>query len=487
MIDVPVLETRSRIAGTWRQTSQHLGTLHDPNTGELRSSQLGASLTDVEDALAAAHEAFQSGSLERIALEVRLLILEEWATRLETKAEEIALQDAMSTGNPIRTTRVLARSLGERVRSIARQAEDLGEGRDLDPTWRVRLLNRPLGPTLVLAPWNAPTFVAVSKLAAAFAAGSPVLLKPSEWTPGGAQIAFESLTELLDAYGMPRGSAQLIHGAGHVGAALASDPRVKVITFTGGLAAGRAVARAAAETLAVTQLELGSNNPAIVLDDADVRRTAEAIVAGATRLNGQWCEAPGKIFVPRALHDELLDALLAAADALRIRSCFEEGCDLGPLAYELHRERLLAQIAAHEKAGGTIHRAGSLPDLDGWFFRPTLVSGLAADAATAELFGPALTLHAYSTIEDATSAANLQGGGLDAFVFATDIDRALDVGGSIRAGEVRINGTHMADLADGSEQTFWDASGVGGHGPAQGVAFYQGRRVVGIDNPALPI
>ncbi len=487
MIEVPVLRTRSYIAGAWRELHDRIGVLRDPNTGEERTAQLSASPSDVEAALAAAQRAFESGILESAGSRERASMLQAWADRLDAHAERIALQDAISTGNPVGTARVLAASLGDRVRSIARQAIEVGEGRSLDERLRVRVLNRPLGPTLVLAPWNAPTFVAVSKLAAALGAGSPVLLKPSEWTPGGAQLAFEQLLEEFEARSLPPGGAQLVHGAARVGAALAADPRVKVITFTGGLAAGRAVARAAAETLAVTQLELGSNNPAIVLPDADPASAARSLVAGVTRLNGQWCEAPGKVLVPDRLHDALLDALIAEAEELRIAACLDEDCELGPLAYGGHRDRLREQVAAYEAAGATAHRAGRLPELGGWFFQPTFIAGLPAEAATEELFGPALTLHRVSSTDEALAAANRSGGGLDGFVFGRDEEAAVRVGERIRAGEVRINGTHMADLADGSEQTFWDASGVGGHGPAQGVAFYQGRRVVGVDSPELPI
>lgn len=487
MITAPVIDVRSNVAGSWRRPTDKIGILCDPNTGDERAPQLSAPLSDVEDALAAAHDVFSSDAFEGIGLEARLVLLRDWSARLDLIVEDIAVQDAISTGNPLRTTRILASSLGDRVRSLVQQAEELGDGKLLNDHWRVRLLNRPLGPTLVLAPWNAPTFVAVSKVAAALAAGSPVLLKPSEWTPGGAQLAFEQLYAAIEDHEIPAGVAQLVHGGATVGAALASDPRVKVITFTGGLAAGRAVARASAETLAVTQLELGSNNPAIILPDADVGRTARLLVSGATRLNGQWCEAPGKVLVHDKLHDDLLEAMLAEADRLRIDHCFNDACDLGPLAYRAHRDRLNTQIAQYGELGAVTHQAGLSPDLGGWFFQPTIVTGLAAAAALDEMFGPAVTLHRVSSVEESLAAANHGGGGLDAFVFGTDEDEALRVGAKIRAGEVRINGTHMADLADGSEQTFWDAAGVGGHGPAQGVAFYQGRRVVGVDDPDLPI
>ncbi|GAA1468948.1 phenylacetaldehyde dehydrogenase [Microbacterium thalassium] len=488
MHTIPVVASRLFVDGAWRTPAERLGVLHDPNTGLERVEQLGATPHDVEDALRAADRLHASQTLDRMPAASRAAVLESWADALDLRAEDIAVQDAISNGNPITTTRVLASFLGDRVRSAARQATQIGDGLVLPADGRtVRLLNRALGPTLVLAPWNAPTFVAVSKLSTTIGSGSPVILKPSEWTPGGAQIAFELLQAALDQHGFPAATAQLVHGAAAVGSALAGDARVRAISFTGGLAAGRAVARAAAETLAVVQLELGSNNPAIVLADADVERTAEMLVAGVTRLNGQWCEAPGKVLVPPALHDPLVDALSARAGELQIDHSFEAGTQLGPLAYRAHRDRLEAQLAAYAEAGATVRRVGMAPDLDGWFFRPALVTGLGAADAPDELFGPALTIHAVESVDEAVQAANLPGGGLDGFVFGEDEEAALEVGARIRAGEVRVNGTYMADLADGSEQTFWGTAGVGGHDPAHGVAFSQGRRVVGVDAANLPI
>lgn len=488
MDQVPVVETPLFVDGQWRTATERLGILHDPNTAAERAPQLGASARDVDDALHAADMLHSSQALDRRSAEERATVLDAWAEALDSHVEAIAVQDAISTGNPLTTTRILASFLGARVRSTARQTREIGDGRALEAAGReVRLLHRAIGPTLVLAPWNAPTFVAVSKMSAAIGAASPVILKPSEWTPSGAQIAFELLQAVVRSHDLPRATAQLVHGAAGVGSLLTRDPRVRAISFTGGVAAGRAVARAAAETLAVVQLELGSNNPAIVLPDADVDRTAALLIAGATRLNGQWCEAPGKVLVAQSLHDDLVDALVANAEQLRIDHSFAEGTTLGPLAYQAHRVRLESQLAAYAAAGAAVRRAGDLPELDGWFFRPAIVTGADPALARDEMFGPALTVHPVTTVESAVALANLPGGGLDGYVFGEDEEAAVRVGSMIRAGEVRVNGTFMADLADHSEQTFWGTAGVGGHDPAHGVAFSQGRRVVGVDATNLPI
>lgn len=163
----------------------------------------------------------------------------------------------------------------------------------------------------VLAPFNAPAFIAVKKTAYALAAGCPVLLKPSPHAPHAANLIADAMQEALNAHGLPGGYFQLLHGDAEVGGQLAEDPRVRCVTFTGSRAGGQSVAgSAASSSLKPLQLECGSNNPAIVRADADIERTADALVAGMTKLNGQWCEGPGTVFVHERQHDQLIDAVL---------------------------------------------------------------------------------------------------------------------------------------------------------------------------------
>lgn len=477
------------IEGQWREPGEILpGSLDDPNTGEPRQRQAATSEDAVERALAAAAALHTDGTWAWTLVEERAQLLEGFADRLAERIGEIAYEDALSTGNPLRVSTQTASYLAPRVLSARDQLIDLGESRSLPAGGRdVRLLQRPLGPAAVLAPWNAPTFVAVAKVASALAAGCPVILKPSEWAPAGCQIVAEVLAGLLDDLGFPPAVFQLLHGGAAVGSQLASDPRIRAISFTGGDAGGRAVASAAAPHFTALQLELGGHNPAVILPDADVRATAAALVEGMTKLNGQWCEAPGKILVPEVLHDALLDALLCEFGRLRVGHCLEDGTDVGPLAYAGHRDLLQHRVDELVEQGGKALTASALPDLAGWFFAPTVVAGLAADQSQHELFGPAVTLHPVSSVEEALRAADGPETGLAGFVFGQDLDAALAVAARIPAGEIRVNGCKLADLADGSEQTFWNNAGIGGHGPTDMVRFFQGRRTIGVDDPGLPI
>jgi len=477
------------IQGRWQSPAEALpNTLDDPNTGEFRQQQAATSTADVARALEAAAQLHAGGEWECAPVEVRIALLDKIADGLDRRYEEIAFEDAMANGNPLHVAVQMASYLGPRVRSARDQLVEVGIGRDLPAGERpVRLLRRPLGVAAVLAPWNAPTFVALAKVASALAAGCPVILKPSEWAPGGCQVFTEIIAQALDDLEFPLAVFQLVHGAAAVGSQIASDPRVRAISFTGGGAGGRAVAAAAAPNFTALQLELGGHNPAVVLGDADVDATAAALVDGMTKLNGQWCEAPGKVLVHEALHDQLVDALLARLSALTVGHCLDDGTDVGPLSHSAHRDHLTRRIDELVSRGGTALTVNELPHLAGWFLAPTVVSGLDAADSTAELFGPVISIHSMASDEAAIAASDGPETGLAGFVFGTDIDAAMAAAARVRAGEVRVNGCKLADLAEESEQSFWNNAGIGGHGPTDMVRFFQGSQVIGLDAVDLPI
>ena len=380
---------------------------------------------------------------------------------------------------PISVTEAIAGSLGGVVRGAVATARSEGAERTLPAGGRrVELLRRPWGPAALLAPWNAPAPVSVSKVAHALAAGCPAILKPSEHAPQAAGHIARAAAEA----DLPAGALAVVHGGPEVALALAGDARIAVVSLTGGLAAGRAVAAAAVPRMAALQLELGASNPAIVCADADVAQAAEALAAGATKLNGQWCEAPRRVFVAAARHDDLLDALRAALVHVRIGGPLDPSSAMGPLARRAHRDRVLAQVRA---LGGDALATADVPD-GGAFLSPTIVA-FADGPVREEIFGPVLTLHAVGSDEAALAAANATGDGLAGYVFSDDTDRAFALGRELQAGEVRLGGTHLLDLAAGSAQSFWGTSGIGGHGAREAFEAYRGTRVVGVDDPGLPI
>ncbi|MEU3839235.1 aldehyde dehydrogenase family protein [Streptomyces sp. NPDC028635] len=475
----------SYIAGEWVRCQELDAWNVDPNTGEALHCTVTTSPTDLEralqhaqrahDALDWAHDDFRH---------LRAEALERAAANVEERLEEIARTDAITSGTVITATRKLAAFLPARIRAAAGEARRIPRVTALAAGGRdVRLHRVPWGPAAILTPWNGPSFIPAAKIASAVASGCPVLLKPSEHAPASAQVIVECF---VDA-GLPEGALQLVHGAGDIGAALTGDRRVKVVSFTGGPGAGRAIARAAAEDFKVLQLELGGNNPVLVLDDADLDVTADGILTGMTNLNGQWCEGPGKIFAPHRLIRPLREALADRIARLRIGHSLDVESDIGPIANEPHHRNLMQRIEGLRALGAEIDQPGELPGLAGFFLSPTLATGSDPDRTTAELFGPVVSLHGVDSDEDALRAANAHPSGLDAYVFGTDTDRAIAIGARIVAGEVRVNGAKLADLGDESAQSFWGPSGIGGHGPAESVRVFCGDRVVGVDSPDLPL
>lgn len=452
------------------------GVLEDPNDGRALGPVQASADTRIETALAGA----AASSWPQRGLDERAAALERLAAALDARAGEIAAVEAIDTGVPITITEAIAGSLGDTIRGAVATALEVGEERRLPAGGRrVELLRRPWGPAALLAPWNAPAPVAASKVGHALAAGCPAILKPSEHAPQAAGLLARAA---VDA-GLPPDALAVVHGGPPVALRLAGDDRVAVISLTGGLAAGRAVGAAAIGRMAALQLELGASNPALVCDDADVGDAAAALAAGATKLNGQWCEAPRRVLVDAGRHDELADALLAQLAAIRIGPSLERDSAMGPLARRAHRDRVAEQVRA---LGGEAIAAVEVPG-DGAFLAPTLVLGLPADAITEEIFGPVLTLHPVAGDADALAAADATPDGLAGYVFSADEERAFWLGRRLRAGEVRLNGTHLLDLAPGSAQSFWGTSGIGGHGASEALEAYRGTRVVGVDDPALPI
>lgn len=477
-----IIDQRSYVDGQWCDMSESGGFLHDPNTGEIRQPKRDTFQSDVEKALVATRRFFESGSDGNIPLDLRVEIINAVADEVDRRQEEFAVQDSINMGAPIKTSRIIASALGNRVRACVEDAVQLGEFINLNRDPRpVRLLRKPIGPALIIAPWNAPTFTIVGKVASALLAGCPVILKPSENAPSGCQIFSEILIAEIESRCLDSAFFQLVHGDSAVGEKLTSDPRIEAISFTGGISAGRSVAIAAAMNLNVVQMELGSYNPAIVRSDADVAASAASLIQGMTRLNGQWCESPGKIFVHEDIYKPFIEAMRAELEKIRVGHALDADTQVGPIAFKAQLEMLKQEIARLIELGGTLVTAEPLSDLDGWFLAPGIIIGVPADQATSELFGPIATVHTYKDDAEALAGANAPQGGLDAFVFSSDIEAAMALGSKIRAGEVRINGTFMSDLADGSRQTFWGMSGIGGHGPKSGVRFFLGDRVVGLD------
>src|SRR4051794_2402210 len=457
------------VAGELAPPGAALGGDHDdPNSGEAIAPRLASTEEAVERALAASFASWEEG---HGSVQERAEMLGRLAGEVDTRAEQIAVAEALDTGVPISVTRMIAGSLGDTMRSVAALGVETLAPKALDAGGRrVEQLRPPWGPAALLVPWNAPAPTAVGKIANALAAGCPAVLKPSEH----AVAACSLIAEAAVSAGVPAGALQVVHGDGRLGAQLAADPRVRAIALTGGQASGHAVAAAAAPRMAALRLELGGTNPAVVTADADAEAAAEALIRGMTKLSGQWCEAPRRVLVASGLHDPLQEALLDRLSAIEVGSSLDEATQLGPIGNRPHFRRVCARLDQPLREGG-------------FFLAPTILTGLAPTATQEELFAPVLALHPVADDEEAIQAANAPGDGLAAYVFAGDDERALALARRLHAGEVRIGGTGLLDLAPAAEQSFWGSSGIGAHGRHNALAFFTGARVVGVDDRSAPI
>ncbi len=456
--------------------------LFDPNTSiplqELRSS----SPAQTDRAIAAAAFAHEAGEWRRGGAEARSVALHAFAKRLDEIADRVAVLDAINSGVPISVTRLFAGSMGGTVRAAADRAVSVGDVDTLPADGRtVQLRKVPWGPTALILPWNAPSAMATKKLAYCLAAGATAIVKPSPMSPWSALLIVEAAQDT----GLPPGVINLVLGGREVGEQLVGDPRIRAIAMTGSTPTGRGIAARAAANLTRVQLELGSNNAAIVRADADLGATAASLASGAMKLSGQWCEAPRRVLVDHTILPQLVDALCEALAGMRLGSSLEDETEIGPVAFEARRSELRSQLSELVAGGARAIETGTPPDA-GWFVSPTVVVGEGMNPEQ-ELFGPIITVQPTRGDDDAVAMGNQGLHGLAGYVYSENLDEAMAIGAKLVAGEVKVNGSSVLDLAPDAVQSFFGGSGIGGHGDADLLEFFRGTQVVGVEAPGLPI
>ncbi|MDR5700427.1 aldehyde dehydrogenase family protein [Agromyces aerolatus] len=459
------------------------GRLVDPNTGEALADSRSSSPDQLDRAIAAADTAHRDARWRGLGPERRAELLVALADWIDARAEEIAVLDALNSGVPISVTRLFAGSNGDTLRGAAARAVAVGDSEVLPAEHgEVRLHRVPWGATALILPWNAPSAMAVKKLAFALAAGATTVMKPSSFSPWSAQLVVRGAHEV----GIPAGVVNLVQGGGGLGRGLVADPRIAAIAMTGSTPTGRAIAAEAAPRFARLRLELGSNNPAIVRQDADLELAARSLTDGVLKLSGQWCEAPRRVLAPRALVADLVERLHAEFATRRMGSSVDPGTEVGPVAFEARRAELDGQLDRLSQQGARIVRAGTAPDLGGWFFDPAIavVDGPGLDD---EVFGPLLIVGGYDDETEALRLANTGQVGLAGYVYGADVPAAAALGTRLIAGEVKVNGSSVLDMAPASAQSFFGDSGLGGHGDADVLDFFVGKQVVGTDPAGLPL
>jgi acyl-CoA reductase-like NAD-dependent aldehyde dehydrogenase len=305
-----------------------------------------------------------------------------------------------------------------------------------DTDGRLALRRVPFGVVAAVTPWNAPVILSMLKVAPALCAGNAIVVKPSPLAP----FAVTSLLSELAA-ALPTGLLAVVHGGGSVGAALIGHEAVRKVAFTGGEVTGRAIAHAAAERLIPSVLELGGNDPAVFLADAQLTDEAmDRLVMASFATSGQVCMAAKRLYVHSSIASAFTEAYLAAAARVLVTGDpLADGVTMGPVVTREAAERVRGLLT-----GGTVHRLGSSRDFgDGYFVEPALVTGLGDDAplVAQEQFGPAVPLLVFDDEDDVVARANAGELGLAASVWSADEERAFAFGSRLEAGFVFVN-TH---------------------------------------------
>ena len=424
----------------------------DPATGEAFADAPDQQPDELDAVVDRAHRAWHGWRADPV---VRTTALRVAADAVEAAGDDLARLLTREQGKPLAESYAEVARTAARLRyfaDLAPRTRQIVDGRPV----RSEIRWRPLGPVAAIVPWNFPLQLAAAKFAPALAAGNTVVLKPSPFTPLATQLLGSVLAAVL-----PEDVLIVVTGREPLGARLASHPGIRHVTFTGSVSTGRAVAEAAAASLARVTLELGGNDAAVLLDDVDVDRIVDRLFWAAFRNCGQVCMAVKRLYVPARLHAEVVEALAQRAKTVTVGPGLNPETQVGPVnnAPQLARiERVTQQALAD---GARAAAGGHRQDGPGYFFAPTIFTDVPPGSAvvTGEQFGPVLPVLPYRSLDEAVDAANGTGFGLGGSVWGTDLDRAEAVAERLECGTAWVN--HHAELSLAQPFAGVKDSGVG--------------------------
>jgi (Z)-2-((N-methylformamido)methylene)-5-hydroxybutyrolactone dehydrogenase len=439
-----VREYRMLIGGEW--VDAHSGATFEtvnPYTGKVWATAPDAGAEDVDRAVRAAREAFDSGPWGKMTGTQRAGLMRRLAELIAEHGEAIALVESTDNGKLLREMSGQLGALPEYYHYFAGAADKIqGDTIPSDkPNFFVYTRREPVGVVGMVVPWNSPVLLLSWKLATALAAGCTVVAKPAEQTPASTL----EFARLFEEAGFPPGVFNVVTGDGATGRALVRHPGVDKVAFTGSTETGISVMKDAADHLARVSLELGGKSPNIVFEDADLEAAANGVVAGIFAATGQTCMAGSRLFVQEGVHDELVERLSERAATIRLGDPLDPGTEMGPVAFPQQLEKILNLIRSGREEGAELVFGGNRPDDgelgDGYFVEPTIFTGVRADMEIAreEIFGPVLSVMPFADEQEVIARANDTRFGLAAGVWTTDVRRAHRVANALRAGTVWIN------------------------------------------------
>lgn len=425
----------------------------DPATGEAFAAAPEATRPDLDAAVAAARAAFPAWRDTPQA--ERRAAIGRFAAALRDEAEPIAALLTREQGKPLAASRRELAATADRLEVIAGIDPSGAQLRD-DASASVHLDYVPMGVVGAIAPWNAPVLLAMQIVGQALTAGNAVVIKPSPLTPLST-LAVGAIAGRM----LPPGLVNTLSGGNDLGAWMTEHSGIDKIGFVGSVDTGKRVMASAAATLKRVSLELGGNDAAIVLDDADVDAIAPRLFWAAFINSGQICMAVKRVFVHAGVADRLVDALADQARRVRVGSGFEPDVELGPVQNLAQFEKVLAMIDEARSRHGRIVTGGGAIERPGYFIEPTIVTDVAEGVRLVdeEQFGPVLPIMRFNSDAEAVARANATRFGLGASVWSGNAQRAARLSGQLEAGTVWINahGGAAADLPFGG----FKESGIG--------------------------
>ncbi|WP_020391551.1 NAD-dependent succinate-semialdehyde dehydrogenase [Kribbella catacumbae] len=428
------------IAGKWRPAEGgRTLAVEDPATGTTLCDVADASPADGVAALDAAVAA--QADWAATAPRERAEILRRTYELMTERADELALLMTLEMGKPVAESKGEIAYGAEFFRWFAEEAVRIEGGYQVAPNGKGRLvvMRQPVGPCLLITPWNFPAAMGARKIGPAVAAGCTMVIKPAAQTP----LSMLKLAELMTEAGLPPGVLNVVttHDAGGVMEPLIRDGRARKLSFTGSTGVGVKLIEQAAEKVLRTSMELGGNAPFLVFADADLDKAVDGAMLAKMRNGGEACTAANRIYVHSSVLDEFAAKLTERMSALKVGRGTEDGVELGPLIDAKQRAKVKDLVDDAVAQGAEVLTGGTVAEGNGYFYPPTVLTGVPKSARLQkeEIFGPVAPLTAFEDEDEAVAMANDTEFGLVSYLFTSDLSRALRVSEKLETGMIGLN------------------------------------------------